>query len=176
MCFVHPSTVPQCAVYKSAGVTLSWSSNDWSPSINGTRACGDIDLFWSEQTAPRDFLCHILGLDPDLPRSSLKVEYMQMAIMIRVSGNNYPSGGLDDRNPWCVDDMCLTRWLQNRCSVHWSPCWNIDQRMQDGEKRKRRRWKSYKPALAQPLFKPLWSWSETILNIEHLTIYSVWSV
>ena len=75
MCFVHPSTVPQCAVYKSAGVTLSWSSNDWSPSINGTRACGDIDLFWSEQTAPRDFLCHILGLDPDLP---LKVEYVQL--------------------------------------------------------------------------------------------------
>ena len=137
MCFVHPSTVPQCDVYKSAGVTLSWSSNDWSPSINGTRACGDIDLFWSEQTAPRDFLCHILGLDPDLPRSSLKVEYMQMAIMIRVSGNNYPSGSFDDRNPWCVDDMCLTQWLQNRCSVHWSPCWNIDQRMQDGEKRKR---------------------------------------
>ena len=75
MCFFHPSTVPQCAVYKSAGVTLSWSSNDWSPSINGTRACGDIDLFWSEQTAPRDFLCHILGLDPDLP---LKVEYVQL--------------------------------------------------------------------------------------------------
>ena len=44
-----------------------------------------------------------------------------LVIMIRVSGNNYPSGGLDDRNPWCVDDMCLTRWLQNRCSVHWPP-------------------------------------------------------
>ena len=78
MCFVHPSTVPQCDVYKSDGVTLSWSSNDWSPSINGTRACGDIDLFWSEQTSPRDFRCDILGLDPELPRSSLKVEYLRL--------------------------------------------------------------------------------------------------
>ena len=48
--------------------------------------------------------------------------------------------------------------------------------MQDEENKKRRSWKSSKPALAQQLFKPLWSWSETILNIEHLTIHSVWSV
>ena len=48
--------------------------------------------------------------------------------------------------------------------------------MQDGEKRKRRSWKSSKPAPAQPLFKPLWSWSATKQNIEHLAMYSMVSL